>query len=55
MPTEAEIEYAKDVLQAIEEGEKEGKGAVSLNGEMIDAPVVNRAKQIIMLAEGGSR
>ena len=55
MPTEAEIEYAREVLEAIEEGEKAGKGAVSLNGEMIDAPVVNRAKQIIMFAEGGSR
>ena len=52
MPTEEEIEYAREVLKAIEEGEKAGKGAVSLNGEMIDAPVVNRAKQIIMLAEG---
>ena len=52
LPSEEEIEYAKEVLEAIAEGERLGKGAVSLNGEMIDAPVVNRAKRIIQLAGG---
>ena len=46
-PTEAEIQYAKDVLAAIEQGRKEGKGAVSLGGKMIDAPIVNRAKKLL--------
>ena len=52
LPSEEEVEYAKEVLEAIAEGERLGKGAVSLNGEMIDAPVVNRAKRIIQLAGG---
>lgn len=52
LPSESEVEYAREVLNAIAEGEKAGKGAVSLNGEMIDAPIVNRAKQILLLAGG---
>ncbi len=52
LPSEEEIEYAREVLEAIAEGERQGKGAVSLNGEMIDAPVVNRARRIIQLAGG---
>ncbi len=55
LPTQAEIEYAEEVLEAIKKGENEGKGAVSLNGEMIDAPIVNRAKQILKLAGGEKR
>lgn len=49
-PSEEEIEYAKAVLKAIEEGEKEGKGVIALNGKMIDAPVVERAKQVLSAA-----
>lgn len=50
-PTEEEIEYARRVLEATARGEKEGKGAVSLDGKMIDAPIVARAKQILEIAE----
>lgn len=45
-PTEQEINYAIEVLECIKEAEKLGKGAVSLHGKMIDAPIVARAKQI---------
>lgn len=53
-PSKAEIQYAKEVLEAIEEGKRLGKGAVSLRGKMIDKPVVDRAKRVIedMLALG---
>lgn len=46
-PTEADIQYAYDVMDAIEEGKRQGKGVVSLRGKMIDAPIVKRAMQVI--------
>ncbi|MDO5016463.1 MAG: aldolase/citrate lyase family protein [Eubacteriales bacterium] len=46
-PTEEDILWAKDVMAAIEQGKKEGKGAVSLRGKMIDKPIVMRAEQIL--------
>lgn len=49
-PSREEIQYAKDVFEAIKEGKKLGKGAVSLRGKMIDAPVVKRAERILQMA-----
>ena len=50
-PTLAEIDYAYEVLEAISLAKKQGKGAVSLYGKMIDAPIVARAEQTIAMAE----
>jgi citrate lyase subunit beta/citryl-CoA lyase len=50
-PTVEEIKYAKRVLEAMEEAEAEGKGVFSLDGKMIDAPVINRAKNTVELAK----
>lgn len=50
-PTLAEIKYAYDVIEAIETAKKQGKGAISLNGKMIDAPIVARAERTIAMAE----
>ena len=46
-PTEAEIEYAHDVMDAIEDGKRQGKGVISLRGKMVDAPIVKRAQQVL--------
>ncbi len=46
-PSEEELIYAREVLDAIEEGKRCGKGAVSLRGKMIDAPIVARAEYIL--------
>jgi len=46
-PTQAEIDYAHEVLETIEEAKAQGKGVVSLRGKMIDAPIVARAMQVI--------
>ena len=46
-PTAAEIDYALEVVAAIEEGKAKGRGAVSLRGKMIDAPIVLRARQVL--------
>ena len=49
-PTKAEIAYAYEVLEAIEEAKTQGKGAIALRGKMIDAPIVTRAQQTIEAA-----
>lgn len=46
-PTELEISYAHEVLNAFEQGRAQGKGAIALRGKMIDPPVVARAQQVI--------
>lgn len=50
-PSEKEIRYAKDVFAAIEEAERLGKGAISLRGKMIDAPIVQRARRVLEATE----
>lgn len=49
-PTEGEIKYAKRVLDAMVTAEEDGKGVFSLDGKMVDAPVINRAKNTVELA-----
>lgn len=41
-PTEDEVEKAQHVIEAIEEAEANGSGVISLNGKMIDKPIVER-------------
>lgn len=43
-PSEAEIAWAKEILAA--EAAAEG-AAVQLNGQMVDRPVIERARQIL--------
>ncbi len=49
-PSMKQVQYAKDVFNAIEEAKKQGKGAVSLRGKMIDAPIVQRARLVLEAA-----
>ncbi|MBQ6907412.1 MAG: CoA ester lyase [Clostridia bacterium] len=49
-PTEEEISYAYEVVNAIRIAKEQGKGAISLRGKMIDAPIVARAKKTISMA-----
>ena len=46
-PTQAEIDYAHEVMETIRIAKEQGKGVVSLRGKMIDAPIVARAQQVI--------
>ena len=50
-PTQAEIDYAYEVMEAIRIAKEQGKGAIALRGKMIDAPIVARAQQTIAMAE----
>ena len=49
-PSEAEIKHALRVLDAMEEAKKEGKGVFSLQGKMVDVPIINRALNTVDLA-----
>ncbi|MBP5288647.1 MAG: HpcH/HpaI aldolase/citrate lyase family protein [Clostridia bacterium] len=50
-PGPKEIRFAKRVLEAVAEGEKIGKGAVTLDGGMIDKPMVLRARVTLAQAK----
>ncbi len=50
-PTQKEVDHAKEIVEAAIEGEKKGLGVVSLNGKMIDGPIIARAKSVIELAK----
>ena len=50
-PTEKEIDYAYEVMEAIALAKEQGRGVIALRGKMIDAPIVARARQTIAAAE----
>ena len=49
-PSEKDIKKALAVLEAIKEAEKNRSGVISLNGKMIDKPVVERARRFLDFA-----
>jgi citrate lyase beta subunit len=49
-PTAEEVERAKRVVAAFEDGVAKGLGAVALEGEMLDAPIVDRARRALRIA-----
>lgn len=50
-PTEKEIKNAKEVIWGIREAEAKGSGVISVNGKMVDKPIVERAERVIALAK----
>ena len=50
-PSPQEVEHAKRVLAAFEAAEHQGRGSTSLNGKVIDVPVVKRARAILRMAD----
>jgi citrate lyase beta subunit len=49
-PSPQEIAYARRVLEAFASAEERGDGVIALDGQMIDAPVVARAREILTIA-----
>jgi len=45
--SDAEIERARALIDAYEQGLSEGKGAVEFEGSMVDAPVAARARELL--------
>lgn len=50
-PTEAEIAYAKRVIEAFEAAVAQGTAAVAIEGRMIDIPVAEKARRLLARAE----
>ena len=54
-PLPQDIEYARRVVEAWDEAENSGRGSTSLDGRMIDVPVVKRARNLLALADAIAR
>lgn len=50
-PIDKEIQNAKEVIWGIREAEAKGSGVISVNGKMVDKPIVERAQRVIALAK----
>jgi citrate lyase subunit beta/citryl-CoA lyase len=49
-PTREEIDYATQVVQAFEEANARGDGSISFGGQLIDRPIVERARRTLEMA-----
>lgn len=52
-PTQKEVDHAIAVIEAAEEAAAKGLGVVSLNGKMVDGPIIERARWTLQRAESG--
>ena len=50
-PSEAEVTKAKRILEAMEQARREGKGAVALDGRLIDIASIRQAEVLVKKAE----
>ena len=50
-PSEQEVAHARRVVAAYEDAERAGRGSTSLDGWVIDVPVVKRARALLALAD----
>ena len=49
-PSPSEIEHARRVIEAFDEAQSRGRGSTSLDGHVVDVPVVKRAEALLELA-----
>ncbi len=50
-PTAAEVDYCRQVVQAFDEATARGEGSIAFGGQLIDLPIVERARRTLALAE----
>jgi citrate lyase subunit beta/citryl-CoA lyase len=50
-PTAEEVDYCRRVVQAFDDARARGEGAIAFGGQLLDIPIVDRARQTIALAE----
>jgi citrate lyase subunit beta/citryl-CoA lyase len=50
-PAKEDIDYARDVLKAFDDARAKGQGAVAFRGQLLDFPIVDRARMTIDLAK----
>ncbi len=49
-PTAEEVDYAQKVVQAFDEANARGDGSIAFGGQLIDRPIVERARRTLELA-----
>lgn len=49
-PTDKEIKKSIDVIRAANDAKEKGLGVISLNGKMVDKPIIDRAARVLQLA-----
>ncbi|HWP83972.1 MAG TPA: CoA ester lyase [Terriglobia bacterium] len=49
-PSAEEVEYCRKVVQAFEEARARGEGSIAFGGQLIDLPIVERARRTLVLA-----
>jgi citrate lyase beta subunit len=54
-PSEEEIAYAKRIVETFEASQKEGRGAYSLDGKMIDMPLLKHAQKVLARAKAAGK
>jgi citrate lyase beta subunit len=54
-PNDEAIAYAKRIVETFETRQKEGKGAYSLDGKMIDMPLLKSAQKVLERAKAAGR
>ena len=52
-PSAAEVAWAGRVVETFESAERQGRGAVTLDGRMLDYPVVDKARRLLARVPGG--
>jgi len=50
-PTAAEVEYCQQVIKAFDEARARGEGSIAFGGQLIDLPIVERARRTLALAQ----
>lgn len=50
-PTDEEVAYCRQIVQTFQEAEKQGQGAIAVAGQLIDPPVVERARRTVAFAD----
>ncbi|PYS47205.1 MAG: hypothetical protein DMG13_28480 [Acidobacteria bacterium] len=50
-PTSDELDYCRRVVQAFDDARARGEGAIAFGGQLLDMPIVDRARQMLALAE----
>ena len=54
-PSDEEIAYARRIVETFEASQKEGKGAYSLDGKMIDMPLLRNAEKVLARAKAAGK
>jgi len=54
-PSDESIAYARRIVETFEASQKEGKGAYSLDGKMIDMPLLKNAQKVLARAKAAGK